>query len=123
MRAGQQLHSSSHLVVVGAVNPGGEVLSDGDITVYGPLRGRALAGLGASHATRSTATILATDFDAELVAIGPLFLPLERRPEGVRPGRLVKVTLGGDKGDQMDIAVLGDAVTGRPADDEAREGD
>jgi septum site-determining protein MinC len=45
-------HSSSengNLVILGNVSSGGEVVSDGDIHVYGNLRGRALAGLGGGN--------------------------------------------------------------------------
>ena len=33
------------MVIIGSVNPGGEVWSEGDVYVFGKLRGRVLAGL------------------------------------------------------------------------------
>ncbi|KAL7549312.1 hypothetical protein ACHAWF_017666 [Thalassiosira exigua] len=48
VRSGQLLSSdlpNQSLVVIGSVNPGGEVWSEGDVYVFGKLRGRVLAGL------------------------------------------------------------------------------
>src|SRR3990167_8910890 len=45
IRAGTQVYAkNSDLIVLGSVNSGAEVIADGNIHVYGPLRGRALAG-------------------------------------------------------------------------------
>lgn len=44
LRAGQVLQRSEHLIVVGDVNPGATIISDGDILVWGNLRGVAHAG-------------------------------------------------------------------------------
>jgi len=44
LRAGQVLQRSEHIIVVGDVNPGATVISDGDILVWGHLRGVAQAG-------------------------------------------------------------------------------
>ncbi len=46
LRSGQVVSHSGHLVVVGDVNPGAEILAEGDITVWGSLRGIAHAGIG-----------------------------------------------------------------------------
>lgn len=70
VRSGQQVYAEgTSLVVIGAVSSGGEVMADGDIHVYGTLRGRALAGLSGSK----SAKIFATRFDAELVGVGDTF--------------------------------------------------
>ena len=46
VRGGQQIYAQGgDLVVVSSVSPGAELLADGNIHVYGPLRGRALAGI------------------------------------------------------------------------------
>mmetsp|Transcript_10261 Transcript_10261/g.22816 ORF Transcript_10261/g.22816 Transcript_10261/m.22816 type:complete len:281 (-) Transcript_10261:65-907(-) len=48
IRSGQLLSSDApnqSLVIIGSVNPGGEVWSEGDVYVFGKLRGRVLAGL------------------------------------------------------------------------------
>ncbi len=45
VRAGQQIYAQGgDLVVLAAVNAGAEVAADGDIHIYGPMRGKALAG-------------------------------------------------------------------------------
>lgn len=49
IRSGQLVTSdlpNQSLVILGSINPGGEVWSEGDVFVFGKLRGRVLAGLG-----------------------------------------------------------------------------
>jgi len=66
VRSGQQLiNEKGDLVVMGAVNPGAEVLASGQIHVYGALRGRALAGIQGDRQAR----IFTLRLEAELVAI------------------------------------------------------
>lgn len=45
LRSGQTVSHKGHLVIVGDVNPGAEVVADGDITIWGALRGVAHAGV------------------------------------------------------------------------------
>ncbi len=45
LRSGQSVSHQGHLIIIGDVNPGAEVRADGDITVWGALRGVAHAGL------------------------------------------------------------------------------
>ena len=45
VRSGQQIYARDRdLVVMAMVNPGAEIISDGHIHVYAPLRGKAIAG-------------------------------------------------------------------------------
>jgi septum site-determining protein MinC len=44
IRAGQQVYYDGDVVVIGDVNPGGEIIATGDIYVFGRLRGIAHAG-------------------------------------------------------------------------------
>jgi septum site-determining protein MinC len=44
LRSGQSLHHPGHVVVVGDVNPGAEVVAGGDVVVWGRLRGIVHAG-------------------------------------------------------------------------------
>lgn len=44
LRSGQSVSHTGHLVIIGDVNPGAEVVAEGDITVWGALRGIARAG-------------------------------------------------------------------------------
>lgn len=66
VRSGQQIYArGGDLIVLGAVSHGAELLADGHIHVYGPLRGRALAGVtGDIHAH-----IFCQSLEAELISI------------------------------------------------------
>jgi septum site-determining protein MinC len=46
LRSGQAISHKGHLVIIGDVNAGAEVIAEGDITVWGALRGVAHAGVG-----------------------------------------------------------------------------
>jgi septum site-determining protein MinC len=46
LRSGQSLHHSGHVVVIGDVNPGAEIIAGGDVLVWGRLRGIVHAGAG-----------------------------------------------------------------------------
>jgi septum site-determining protein MinC len=46
LRSGQAVSHKGHLVIIGDVNAGAEVVAEGDITIWGCLRGVAHAGLG-----------------------------------------------------------------------------
>jgi septum site-determining protein MinC len=66
VRSGQQIYvPEGDLIVVAPVGAGSELLVDGCIHVYGPLRGRALAGVNGDE----TARIFCQRLEAELVAI------------------------------------------------------
>ena len=74
VRSGQQVSAAKgDLVVIGAVNAGAEVLAAGSIHVYGPLRGRALAGL---HGDVS-AGIYCRELRAELLSVAGNYKRLE----------------------------------------------
>jgi len=65
VRSGQQLTAEGDLIILGLVSTGAEVLAGGSIHIYGPLRGRALAGIKGN----TNATISCQALEAELVAI------------------------------------------------------
>jgi septum site-determining protein MinC len=65
IRSGQQLSAEGDLIIFGLVSAGAEVLAGGSIHIYGPLRGRALAGIKGDR----QATICCQSLEAELVAI------------------------------------------------------
>lgn len=72
VRSGQQLYAKDQsLVVLGNVNEGAEVLADGDIHIYGQLRGRALAGVqGQTQAQIFCQQIT----QAELIAVAGVYM-------------------------------------------------
>jgi septum site-determining protein MinC len=66
IRSGQQVYAKDqNLVVIGSVSAGAEVIADGNIHVYGSLRGRAIAGAQGHH----KAQIYCQKLEAELVSI------------------------------------------------------
>lgn len=58
LRGGQSLANVGHIVVVGDVNPGAELVAGGDIVVFGALRGVAHAGAQGDRAARVYALVL-----------------------------------------------------------------
>lgn len=70
MRSGQQAYARGRdLVMLAMVNPGAEVIADGHIHVYAPLRGRAIAGARGN----TDARIFALSMEPELVSIAGLY--------------------------------------------------
>lgn len=66
VRSGQQIYAkNSDLIVLAPVSAGAELLADGHIHVYAPLRGRALAGVNGNEKAR----IFCQQLGAELVCI------------------------------------------------------
>ena len=70
LRSGQQVYARGRdLVVMAMVNPGAEVIADGHIHVYAPLRGRAVAGARGNGDAR----IFALSLEAELISIAGIY--------------------------------------------------
>ncbi|MEL5848061.1 MAG: septum site-determining protein MinC [Candidatus Igneacidithiobacillus chanchocoensis] len=91
LRSGQRHYArGGDLVCLGAVNAGAEVLADGHIHVYGPLRGRALAGVQGDE----TAYIFCQRLEAELVAIAGVYINLDA--EHPLWGKAAQVSLEGE---------------------------
>lgn len=66
VRSGQQVYApGGDLIVLAPVSAGSELLADGHIHVYGPLRGRALAGVRGDTSAR----IFCQSLEAELVSV------------------------------------------------------
>jgi len=70
IRSGQQVYAEGDLIVLTQVSAGAEVLADGNIHVYGALRGRALAGVKGDTEAR----IFCKSMEAELVSIAGNFM-------------------------------------------------
>ncbi len=74
LRSGQRIYArGGDLVVIGMVSQGAEVIADGNIHVYGPLRGKAMAGARGN----TEAMILTTQLDPELLAIAGVYRVVE----------------------------------------------
>ena len=87
LRSGQRIYApQADLLVHGIVSHGAEVIADGHIHVYGPLRGRVMAGAQGD----TTAQIYCTQLDAELIGIAGIYrttdtpLPEHLRNKAVR---------------------------------------
>ena len=106
LRSGQQVYArGGDLVVLAAVNAGAEVIADGSIHIYAPLRGRALAG--ASGATE--ARIFTTRFEAELVSIAGVYRTFDAGVPGNLAGKPVQVQLSeapGEASSKLSIEAL-----------------
>ncbi|MES2935234.1 MAG: septum site-determining protein MinC [Pseudomonadota bacterium] len=74
VRAGQRIYArGADLVITAGVNNGAEVIADGSIHIYGPLRGRALAGASGYPGAR----IFTMSMEAELVSIAGMYRTFE----------------------------------------------
>ncbi|TBV11697.1 septum site-determining protein MinC [Stutzerimonas kirkiae] len=93
VRSGQQIYAQGgDLIVMAAVSPGAELLADGNIHVYAPLRGRALAGVkGDTHAR-----IFCQQLAAELVSIAGHYKVAEDLRREPLWTEAVQVELAGD---------------------------
>ncbi len=65
IRSGQKVYASGDLTILSHVSAGAEVIADGNIHVYGSLRGRAMAGVHGNTDSR----IFCLDLKAELISI------------------------------------------------------
>ena len=99
VRSGQQLYAENRdLTVLSQVGAGAEVIADGSIHIYGPLRGRALAGAQGNAKAR----IFCRAFHAELVAVAGHYKVLEDIPKELH-GKAVQVWLDNE---ELKIAAL-----------------
>jgi len=104
LRSGQRFYARGcDLVVTAMISAGAEVIADGNIHVYAPLRGRALAGAGGDKAAR----IFTTSMEAELVSVAGIYRTFEA---GV-PGELARlpttISLVEDGGElRLNVAAL-----------------
>ena len=94
LRSGQQVYArGADLVVLAMVSFGAEVIADGNIHVYAPLRGRAIAGARGNTEAR----IFSTCLEPQLVSIAGTYRTTETElPDNVR-GKPAQVWLEGDK--------------------------
>lgn len=94
LRSGQRVYArGSDLIVMGFVSRGAEVIADGHIHVYGPLRGRAIAGAMGDAGAR----IFSTHLDAELVSIAGIYRTTENPLPPQVQGQAGVVRLVGEK--------------------------
>ena len=94
LRSGQQVYAKGcDLVVLAAVNPGAEVIADGHIHVYAPLRGKAIAGARGHVGAR----IFALCMEPELVSIAGIYRTTETPLPAEVLGRVAQIRLDGER--------------------------
>lgn len=99
LRSGQQIYARGRdLIVMAMVNAGAEVIADGHIHVYAPLRGKAMAGARGNTEAR----IFAHSLEAELISIAGIYrtsdVPLPTKVRG-KPAMVHLVS--GPDGDKL----------------------
>jgi len=71
VRAGQQIYAkNADLIALAQIQPGAELMADGNIHIYSSLRGRAHAGVGGD----AGAQIFCRSMEAQLISIGGIYL-------------------------------------------------
>ncbi|MEZ5704981.1 MAG: septum site-determining protein MinC [Burkholderiaceae bacterium] len=106
LRSGQQVYARGRdLVVMAMVNPGAEVIADGHIHVYAPLRGKAIAGARGYADARIFALVMAP----ELISIAGIYRTSENPlPDSVQgKAAQVALTTGEDGTDKLVIKAIG----------------
>lgn len=107
LRSGQRIYARGcDLVVLAMVSAGAEVIADGNVHVYAPLRGRALAGASGDTQAR----IFTTCFEAELVSIAGVYRTFEHTASGELLRRPAHVRLE-DHSDKQVLTVAALATT------------
>ncbi|HEY4074708.1 MAG TPA: septum site-determining protein MinC [Herbaspirillum sp.] len=100
VRAGTRIYArGADLVVMAAVNNGAEIIADGSIHVYAPLRGRALAGASGN----ADARIFTTSMEAELISIAGVYRTFEKDLPADLAQKPVQIKLTGDRLDVLAI--------------------
>lgn len=94
LRSGQQVYArGGDLVVMAVVSFGAEVIADGNIHIYAPMRGRAIAGARGNTGAR----IFSTCLEPQLLSIAGIYRTTETElPDNVR-GKPAQVRLDGEK--------------------------
>lgn len=93
IRGGQQIYAAGcDLIVIAPVSAGAELLADGNIHVYGPMRGRALAGVKGNTQAR----IFCQQMGAEMLSIAGQYKVSEDLRRDPLWGQAVQVSLAGD---------------------------
>ena len=93
VRSGQKVYArGADLVVLAMVNQGGEIVADGHIHVYAPLRGKAMAGANGNTQAR----IFSTCLEPELISIAGVYRTSENPLAPDIQGKAAQVRLSDD---------------------------
>ena len=88
VRSGQRIYALGDLIILAQVSAGAEILAEGNIHVYGSLRGRALAGVQGNTEAR----IFCSDLQAELISIAGNY-KISEDLNGAAPNQPVQIYL------------------------------
>jgi septum site-determining protein MinC len=103
LRSGQKVYArGSDLVVLAMVNQGAEVVADGNIHVYAPLRGKAMAGANGNVNAR----IFSLALEPELISIAGVYRTSENPLPANVHGKAAQVQLSNDGQDRLLITAL-----------------
>lgn len=95
VRSGQKIYArGADLVVLAMVNQGGEVVADGNIHVYAPLRGKAMAGARGNASAR----IFSLCLEPELISIAGVYRTSENPLPPDVAGKPAQVRLASEDG-------------------------
>lgn len=93
VRSGQQVYAAeADMTVLAPTSAGSEVMADGSIHIYGPLRGRVLAGARGNESAR----IFCQSLQAELIAIAGRYQLLDESDTTLK-GKPAMIRLEGEK--------------------------
>ncbi len=103
LRSGQKVYARGcDLVVLAMVNQGAEVVADGNIHVYAPLRGKAMAGARGN----TDARIFSLCLEPELVSIAGIYRTSENALAPNVQGKAAQVRLSNDGQEKLIIEAL-----------------
>jgi septum site-determining protein MinC len=103
LRSGQKIYArGADLVVLAMVNQGAEVVADGNIHVYAPLRGKAMAGARGN----TNARIFSLCLEPELISIAGVYRTSENPLAKEVQGKAAQVRLSNDGQDKLLIEAL-----------------
>ena len=93
LRSGHRIYAEGDVVVLGLVSYGAEIIAEGNIHVYAPLRGRALAGVHGNLGAR----IFCTCLEPELISIAGIYRTTENPLAADVLGKSVQIRLDDEK--------------------------
>lgn len=103
VRSGQKIYAhNSDLVLLAMVNSGAEVMADGSIHVYAPLRGKALAGIKGNTGAR----IFSLHLEPELISIAGIYRTSEHPLPSNIQGKPAQVHLSQDGQERLIFEAL-----------------
>jgi septum site-determining protein MinC len=106
VRSGQVVYAEGRdLIAMAAVHPGAQLIADGNIHVYAPLKGRAVAGARGAR----DAQVFCLALEAELVGVDTGYFTSEDIPAALWSGA-ARIYLGADG-----VCAIAPLLAGKPA--------